>query len=279
MIKIGLFDGSFTAPSISVGGDAADLRPASIEYVRGKHLQTTVYTDMHISSVKEAPVWENSVALLVEPPSISTTHYKLVERYAHRFDHIFTFWDNWGQGSRVFEKTKFYPLGGTWIDPIHWRVVDDKPRMCSFIISEKEIAPGHLLRREFFPFARAMGVDCWGRGVQPMVSKLAALEPYRFSVVIESVRARSYFSEKLIDCFALGVMPIYWGCPGIDRFFNPWGMIVCSSLEEIIEAVKEVSLKLYQQRLPAIRENMETARQYMIAEDWIFENYPGVLYE
>ena len=28
------------------------------------------------------------------------------------------------------------------------------------------------------------------------------------------------FDEKLIDCFLTGTVPIFWGCPSIDKFFK-----------------------------------------------------------
>ena len=34
-----------------------------------------------------------------------------------------------------------------------------------------------------------------------------------------------YFTEKLLDCFATGTIPVYLGAPDIDKHFNKDGII------------------------------------------------------
>ena len=58
-------------------------------------------------------------------------------------------------------------------------------------------------------------------------------QAFRFSVVIENIRADFYFSAKLINCFVHGTVPVYWGAPSIAAFFNASGMIVFETLEEV----------------------------------------------
>ena len=43
-------------------------------------------------------------------------------------------------------------------------------------------------------------------------AKAAALRPVMFHIAIENVSQRSYFSEKLLDCFLTRTVPVYWGC-------------------------------------------------------------------
>jgi hypothetical protein len=47
------------------------------------------------------------------------------------------------------------------------------------------------------------------------VSKLATLRRYSHAVVFENQRQPGYITEKLLDCFAAGTVPIYWGAPDI----------------------------------------------------------------
>lgn len=45
--------------------------------------------------------------------------------------------------------------------------------------------------------------------------KMAVLKQYRFAIAYENSLETGYITEKLWDCFAAGVVPIYWGAPNI----------------------------------------------------------------
>jgi hypothetical protein len=45
-----------------------------------------------------------------------------------------------------------------------------------------------------------------------------------FGVAIENVSHRGWFTEKILDCFLLKTIPIYWGCSNIEDYFNPKGI-------------------------------------------------------
>jgi alpha(1,3/1,4) fucosyltransferase len=50
-------------------------------------------------------------------------------------------------------------------------------------------------------------------------NKLEVLKNYRFSVCYENMRdVKGYVTEKIFDCFAAGVVPIYWGASNITDF-------------------------------------------------------------
>jgi hypothetical protein len=61
-------------------------------------------------------------------------------------------------------------------------------------------------------------MDLYGRGYNPVEYKLKCLKDYAFSLTIENTKKDYYFTEKLIDCFMTGTVPIYWGCPSIQKF-------------------------------------------------------------
>ncbi len=92
-----------------------------------------------------------------------------------------------------------------------------------------------------------------GRGYLPFDHKCDGLGPYRYSVVIENVQERNYFSEKLVDTILCNTVPIYWGCPNLDRFFDPAGIIQCDSEDEIRQAVQAASEADFLARLPQIQ--------------------------
>ena len=87
-----------------------------------------------------------------------------------------------------------------------------------------------------------------------------------FSVVIENGVYESYYTEKILDCFATGTIPVYLGSPDIANHFNQDGIIQLS--DEF-----EVSEEIYQSKLDAIKDNLERVKQIEVLEDFIYLNY------
>ena len=49
-----------------------------------------------------------------------------------------------------------------------------------------------------------------------------------------------HFTEKLLDCMLCRTLPIYWGTPNIEEYFDVAGMIICNSLTDFQQAVGRV---------------------------------------
>jgi hypothetical protein len=99
------------------------------------------------------------------------------------------------------------------------------------------------------------GVDCYGRGLNPIGNKLDALENYCFSIAMENVKENFYFSEKLIDCLLSETVPIYYGCPKIYELFDPRGFLGFDTLQELIDILENIDYKKYSEMLPFVKEN------------------------
>ncbi|WP_297773642.1 glycosyltransferase family 10 [uncultured Roseovarius sp.] len=169
--------------------------------------------------------------MFMEPRAIHGHHMKLL-RVTHRRFHRILCGDE--QLLSEIPNGIFFPMGGTWVP--HWPDVDlTKHAMCSLIASAKRSQPGHRLRHEIADWARQTGqpIDIMGKGYKPFDDKSEGLAPYRYSVVIENVRERNYFSEKLVDALLCGTIPIYWGAPNISDFFDPAAMMICTGLEDM----------------------------------------------
>jgi hypothetical protein len=95
-------------------------------------------------------------------------------------------------------------------------------------------------------------------------------------VVVENSRCDDYFTEKLIDCFATGTIPIYWGTSNLGSYFNMDGIITFSELGELDTIMANLSPELYTERLLAIQDNFNRHHQYRVPENWMFEHYPDL---
>ena len=76
----------------------------------------------------------------------------------------------------------------------------------------------------------------------------------------------TYFTEKLLDCFATGTIPVYLGAPDIGKYFNKDG---------IIDLTDEfyISDELYHSKMEAIKDNLERVKNIEVLEDFIYLNY------
>ena len=140
-----------------------------------------------------------------------------------------------------------------------------KSKIISMISSNKKMCEGHIHRLEW---VNKIGdqVDLYGRGFNEIKLKEDGLCDYMFSVAIENSRDDNFFTEKILDCFATGTIPVYYGCPNIDEYFNRDGIINLS--EEF-----EVSDEIYYSKMDAIKDNFERVKQWENAEDYIWINY------
>ena len=160
---------------------------------------------------------------------------------------------------------KFLPANGTWIDDIGIR---KKNKLASMIASNKNFTNGHRIRLNIAK-TYADQIDLFGRGFNEIQKKEQGLEDYMFSIVVENGLYKSYFTEKILDCFAVGTIPIYLGTPDIYNFFDMDGIIILDNLFDI----KNLTPDLYYSKLNAISKNCEIVKNFNVAEDWLYKNY------
>ena len=140
-----------------------------------------------------------------------------------------------------------------------------KSRLVSMISSSKSMIPGHEHRLSWVNKLRDK-VDLYGRGFNEIESKDDGLKDYMFSVAIENA---NWITEKVLDCFVTGTVPVYWGCTTISDHFNPAGIIMLDDNFDI----SQLSSDEYIKRKDAIKENFNIAMQYDIPEDIMYDNY------
>ena len=181
------------------------------------------------------------------------------EKYLETFDLIFTHNKDL---LNIDPKFKWCPAQGFWIKEPK---IYDKTKMISMIASNKSFTEGQQNRLKWI---ERLGdqVDLYGRGFNEIEYKEEGLCDYMFSVVIENGIYESYYTEKILDCFATGTIPVYLGSPDIADYFNKDGII------ELTDEF-EVSDEIYESKVEAIRDNLERVKQIEVLEDFIYTNY------
>ena len=79
------------------------------------------------------------------------------------------------------------------------------------------------------------------------------LQQYKFMICFENTKKKNYVTEKLLNAYAAGTIPIYWGTPDVLNWFNPKAFLYLEdeteeAMDRLIERIKEIDQKeeLYQ---------------------------------
>src|SRR6266568_906355 len=198
----------------SFGGPLLPLPDLPFEWDRsGTRRAITVFTD---TSLLEAERRNDcyKVAWLLESPRNTRPEYRWLGRNPLLFDRVLTFEQNFLEN---LPRARFSPCGGCWLAKEGWKI-HPKTQNLSTIVSEKRAMPGQKLRHEVIQKHAAAFDAILGRGFREIDDKIEGLKDYRYSLAIENCRQNFYFTEKIIDCFMTGTVPIYWGCPSIGLF-------------------------------------------------------------
>ena len=69
-------------------------------------------------------------------------------------------------------------------------------------------------------------------------NKILFLSKYKFSIAMENSEGDGYLSEKIIDSFEAGTIPIYYGDYMLDEFINPNSYILIRGEKDLYEKIK-----------------------------------------
>jgi Glycosyltransferase family 10 (fucosyltransferase) C-term len=227
---------------------------------------TVVFTDGALSMVDSR--LSTKIGWLIESKLIAPHAYEWMAKNHDRFDHVWTHDRELLEGN---PKCRFVPVGGAWIFEKDQRM-HDKSKLLSIIASEKTATPGHKLRHAIVATYGGRIDGLFGRAYQAIPYKADGLRDYMFTFAIENARYDYYFTEKLIDCFVTGTIPIYWGCPSIGRFFDVEGIIVIEGIEDIDRIIGELASGLYEKMKKHATTNFALAKDYLLSEQTIVRN-------
>lgn len=219
-----------------------------------------VVTDHHLSTPISAG---RKVAWLVESPDVIPDIYDPSKTDFSRFHKVVTFHRGLLQ---ALPNSVEGLMGGC-----HVRESDigihRKEKLVSMIGSSKNFTSGHRFRCDVASLLVG-SVDLFGKGRERTLRhKADGLLPYAFSVAVENGREPDYFSEKLIDCFLTGTIPIYWGVKSIGNWFNLDGVLAFDTEQEAKSIVNELTMDKYLKKIPSIADNFMRAQRFVCPED------------
>lgn len=224
----------------------------------------------------------NKYGLIFESQSILPAIYQYARVVAKEYNLIFT------HSSALLNdlpNARWIPGGGIWVGgKVNETLLGGsggeiaiypKTKFCSIVSSNKSYCPLHQYRTELVKFCESLDyeVDVFGTvnggSWTPIID---SLQDYMFSIVVENFVDEQYFTEKLLNCFATGTIPIYLGARNLNMFDND-GIIRIDSPTDFLEVMDSLSEELYYSKMDAIKNNFRAVPKYNMIEDYIFNHY------
>ena len=120
-----------------------------------------------------------------------------------------------------------------------------KKKFCAAVISNKKAYT--KFRKDFINLLnKYKKVDMGGKynnNVGKIKNKILFLRKYKFSIAMENTEGDGYLSEKILDSFLSGTIPIYYGDYMLDEFINPKSYILIRGEKDTnkkIEFIKKI---------------------------------------
>ena len=226
-----------------------------------------------------ASIWEFAgckVVLVLEPPAVMPHSPALIQQYYNSADIILSSYniDNDPEG-KVFP----FVYGSTWISEDE-RCIYRKKRGTSIIASSKQETTGHKLRHAIIArYASRFGIDVFGRLYNPVDRKVQALADYRYSIIIENSQTEYYITEKLIDAFLTGTIPIYWGASEVSKIFDCDGILAFKDETDFSRVIGLATPEYYVKKRAAILRNYEIALNYRCPEERLYSDFFNPLFD
>ena len=282
-IKIGLFDTSFRHnPRNTVPGNDTEF----IDWNRSNPTSESLvcFTNEQILSDSVSLVPKSKrIALLYESRDTMSWLYRSCESKIPNFRYFFTHEKSFLQ---KYNNARWIPGNGIWIGNSYGggvRSIAQKDRMMSFVTSNKETTSLQKLRVDL---AKELGqssqfdIDVYLRPSYAFeyIPISQCLTRYRFSLIIENTISPWYFTEKLLNCFAVGTIPIYLGASEIHNFFNPQGIIKFLNKKDFLyQVIPALSERLYNSHMEAIEDNFNRSQKFQSIEKVVWENLKSEL--
>ena len=167
------------------------------------------------------------------------------------------------------DSTVIYSPPGSNQPWVRDRGIHTKTKNMSMVASGKNATDGHKLRNCLMRKLVQDGVevDCFGRNFRPFEYKEEVTSDYFFSIVVENGSYSNYYTEKIMDCFAAGTIPVYHGSPDIGEMFDDRGIITITDDLDYFSLNKDI----YYSKIEYVKNNLHLCNSHQSADDYIYD--------
>jgi len=166
------------------------------------------------------------VLILYEPPLILPDNWD--DAYHDQFSRVLT-WDDKLVNKNNYQKHNF---SVDWYSRYKCSQTEEdfSSRKLAVMIQTAKNIPGSLYEKridviQWFRDNAMFDFDLYGRGWSIKVipfykgitsNKLETYQKYKFAITFENTdQSVGYISEKILDAFMAGIVPVYWGAPNV----------------------------------------------------------------
>ncbi|OIQ85888.1 glycosyltransferase family 10 (fucosyltransferase) [mine drainage metagenome] len=170
--------------------------------------------------------------MIFESPIVKPDNHDL--EYHKKFDRIFTWGDDKADGHRYI-KLNYVIDTEPYSDFSKLKSAFHQRKLCVMVAGggkggdhPNELYSHRIRAIRWFEASAPDDFDLFGLHWDPaqfpsykgsVQDKLAALSAYRFAICYENAMGYpGYITEKILDCFRAGVVPVYGGAPNIERW-------------------------------------------------------------
>lgn len=102
-------------------------------------------------------------------------------------------------------------------------------------------------------------------------NKLETISDYQFSICFENMIWPGYMTEKIIDCFVAGTIPLYWGAPDIETLIPKEAFIDMRNFSSFEQVESYINAMTREDAL----EMINAGRDYLQSEIGMLHSYEG----
>ena len=117
-----------------------------------------------------------------------------------------------------------------------------RKKFCAAVISNSQFTD--YFRLDFInELSKYKTIDMGGKyknNVGNIENKIEFLKSYKFSIAMENTEGDGYVTEKIIESFIAGTIPIYYGDYTVDEFINPKSFILIRGEKDMKEKIKYI---------------------------------------
>lgn len=279
--KIRLYDTNFAhhAPGSSLSSfPGCDIYPKFIEWVRDPNVYTdiAIFTDNCLHLVDSCDA-KYKIAWIIEPKMLVPGVYEQISKPEcfSKFFKVLTY-DMWLMGADINDSTfEQYFFGGCWIAPEDQKIYPKSKDIC-IIASHKNQLEGHKLRHQIISeLSSKFKIDVYGNGYNRFDRTVDVLKEYRYCIVVENIKTNYWMTEKLIQCFRSGTIPIYYGTrfDGEIMFQDRFGLYRFEDMKGLERLLPFMTKELYDFEMVEgiIQHNFDVSERYTVCEDYLWK--------
>ena len=178
----------------------------------------------------------------------------------------------------------YQPFGHTWLKSDQYEKEHNKEFKLAHLQGKLLKTYGHSLRHEVTTRQNEFSIptkfyETYGdrNNIEDArLGKEFIFGDSQFGVVIENTSHRGYFTEKILDCFLLKTIPIYWGCSNIGDYFDIDGIIPFNNVDDLIYMSNNLNEDYYSSRKEIINKNWKLALEYVNYEQNIVNTITNI---